>query len=105
MPNGSFVWRGADVRRQIESLVAARMQRAGEAGVEAARAQVPVKTGRTKASSEFTYDRSSQTLRISAGTPWSLHVEMGTSRVAARPFLRPGLIAAGRAFGGSSGTA
>lgn len=105
MPNGSFVWRGDDVRRQIEGLVAARMQDAGEAGVEAARAQVPVKTGRTRASIQFTYERTSQTLRISAGTPWAVYVEMGTSRMAARPFLRPGLIAAGRAFGGSGGTA
>ncbi|MDR3639519.1 MAG: hypothetical protein P4L84_37305 [Isosphaeraceae bacterium] len=105
MPAGSLEWRGDEVRKSIERLVEARMTQAGEAGVEAARELVPVKTGRTKASLEFSYDRATQTLRISAGTPWAVFIEMGTSRVAARPFLRPGMIAAGRAFGGSGGTA
>lgn len=105
MPAGSLQWRGDEFRKYLEGLVEARMTRAGEAGVEAARELVPVKTGQTKASLEYSYDRTTHTLRIYAGTPWAVFIEMGTSRIAARPFLRPGMIAAGRAFGGSGGTA
>jgi hypothetical protein len=105
MPAGRFEWRGDEFLRLVEGRLAARMDHAGRAGVEAARALVPVRSGRTKASLAFAYDRAARVLRITAGTPWAASVEMGTSRAPARPFLRPGLIAAGRAFRGAGGNA
>lgn len=100
----TIAWRGDAFRRQIEDEVAARLENAGAAGVQAARELVPVETGRTRDSIAATFDRATLTLQIHADTKWAIFIELGTSRMAARPFLRPALAAVGRAFGGGINT-
>ncbi len=98
----SFDWRGDAFTRQIEQSIADRLERAGVEGVRVARDLVPVRSGRTRDSIAYTLNRAALTLQIHAGTPWALFIELGTRRTPARPFLRPALIAAGRAFGGGA---
>ncbi len=95
-------WHGDAVLAAIRAQLDARMERAGAAGVQAAQALVPVRTGQTKASIGFTYDRSQGLLQLHAGTPWAVDVELGTRCTPARPFLRPALDAAAKALGNSS---
>lgn len=95
-----FQWLGDRFRKHVEDNVAVRLEMAGASGVEVARGLVPVDTGRTRDSIGFTFNRSTLTLQIYADTRWAVFLEMGTSRTAARPFLRPALAAVGRAFGG-----
>lgn len=99
-----FEWRGDAFRRQVEQHVADRLERAGTEGVRVAKSLVPVRSGRTRDSIGYTVNRASLTLQIYAGTPWALFIELGTRRMPARPFLRPALNAAGRAFGSSGGS-
>jgi len=97
----AFVWMGAQFERKVKQTVSARLHQAGEAGVEEARRLVPVDTGQTRASIGYTVDESRLLLQLHADTTWAVFVEMGTRRQPARPFLRPGLAAAGRVFGGN----
>ena len=100
----TLVWRGEAFRKGVLDVVAVRLENAGAAGVQAARELVPVETGRTRDSIGATFDRETLTLQIHADTKWALFIELGTSRMAARPFLRPALAAVGRAFGGGGNT-
>lgn len=96
-----LLWRGDAFQKAVLDEVAARLQKAGAVGVQTARGLVPVETGRTRDSIGYTFDRSTMILQIHAATRWAIFIEMGTSRMPARPFLRPALAAVGRAFGGS----
>jgi hypothetical protein len=105
MPSEAFKSRSAAFRKYVESQIKIRMTEAGRVGVEAARELVPVKTGQTMIRIEYLYGRASKTLGIPARAPWAVLAEMGTSRVPARSLPRPGMIASGRALGGTGGTA
>jgi hypothetical protein len=92
-------WHGDRFRDAIQREVAARLQRAGAAGVAVAREHVPVRTGRTRAAVTATVDRATLTLEIRAEARWAVFIELGTRRRPARPFLRPALVAAIKALG------
>lgn len=102
MAVGFLDWRGDAIRRQVLSEVDARMVRAGEAGAEEARRLCSVDTGQTAASIGWSYRQSDQTLQLHADTWWAVFVEFGTSRMRARPFLRPGMARAAQVFGGGA---
>lgn len=99
-----LIWRGEAFRKSVHDEIAARLAKAGAIGVQVARQRVPVATGRTRASIGYTFDRSTMTIQIFATSRWAVFIEMGTSRMPARPFLRPALAAVGRAFGGGIST-
>jgi HK97 gp10 family phage protein len=98
---GFVNWNPAGLFASVDAKIAAKMTQAGEAGVAEARRLVPVDTGQTKASIGFAWRQSDKTLQIYADTYWSVFLELGTSRMPARPFLRPGLAAAARVWGGN----
>jgi HK97 gp10 family phage protein len=89
-------------RRAVHDAVAARLEQARAVALETARRLVPVRTGQLKASIGATVDRADLRLVVYADAPHAAFVELGTSRMAARPFLRPALMAAGQAFGGGA---
>lgn len=95
-----LIWRGDAFRNAVLDDVAARLEKAGAAGAQVARELVPVKTGRTRGSIGYTFDRSTMTLQIYATSRWAVCIEMGTSHMPARPFLRPAMAVVGRMFGG-----
>jgi hypothetical protein len=64
-----------------------------------ARDLVPKDTWQTHDSIGYTYDQKSKTLTLHADTPWALFLELGTYKMAARPFLRPALLRAGSVWG------
>lgn len=97
----NFIWRGDSFRRSVIDEVATRLENAGRVGVQVARSLVPVDTGQTRDSIGYIFSRQTMQLQIYADTFWAVFLEFGTSRMPARPFLRPALNAAGKAFGGS----
>lgn len=82
----------------VDRLVEQRMHVAGQAMVGIARALVPVDTGLLKSTITYTYLPDTKTLTLHADTGYALFVEQGTYKMAARPYLRPALNAAGPAF-------
>lgn len=85
-------------RRQAVNRVLLKSSRvtgpAAEAIAEAARGLVPVDTGALKKSIESSTRRGSRGLqegKVTVGAKYALHVEYGTSKMAAQPYLRPAL--------------
>jgi hypothetical protein len=84
--------------RWLDQLIEQRMLAAGQAMVAVAKSLAAVDTGEMRDRTYFTYQPSTKTLTLHADAPWSLYNEFGTYKMAARPFLRPALNAAGPAF-------
>jgi hypothetical protein len=82
----------------IDDLVEKRMHAAGQAMVTIAKALVPVDTSLLQRSIYYTYSPDTKTLTLHADTGYAIFVEAGTHKMAARPYLRPALNAAGPAF-------
>jgi hypothetical protein len=74
------------------------MHVAGQAMVGIAKALVPVDTGLLRSTIAYSYAPDTKTLTLHADTGYSLFVETGTHKMAARPYLRPAMNAAGPAF-------
>jgi hypothetical protein len=76
--------------------IAARANRAGPAGVQAARAVVPVRTGKLRDSIGFTYDQSTMTLSLYADASYAYEVNRRAH------FMEAGLAAMRRIFTGGT---
>jgi hypothetical protein len=72
--------------------------------VNKARQLAPVDTGQLRDSINYTFHAATLTLIVYAEAPHASFVEFGTSRMAARPYLRPALAEASRVLGDSSAT-
>jgi hypothetical protein len=99
-----FEWFGDRAREHLIRLAAQRMRGAGEHGLEVARRLVPVDTGFLKSSLGYTFRQDTATLTLYADAHYSSSVEYGTSRHAARPYLRPALHAAAEHLMGTGAT-
>lgn len=89
--SGTFRWFGEQFQRYVERNVESKMDEAGKKAVTMARHLVPILTGQTRDSINYTYNKSKHELSLHADTFWSVFVERGTSKMAARPFLAPSL--------------
>jgi HK97 gp10 family phage protein len=97
-----FRWFGDKVKAEIGRQIDGRMNATGAAVVEEARRLAPVGTGQLRDSIGYTYRQSDKTLQIHADAPHAFYVEFGTRFMRARPYLRPALLKAGRAFAGKT---
>jgi HK97 gp10 family phage protein len=94
-PRGSFrmTWRGAEVAQALDDAVQTAMQETAEAAKAAAEERCPVDTGLLKSSIFAQVDApgasARRTLTVGADAPYAAYVELGTSRMAAQPFIRP----------------
>jgi HK97 gp10 family phage protein len=90
-----FDWRGAAITAKITEAVLQAMDETADAAKSAAQERCPVDTGRLRDSIDAIVDQSggSQRRRLTlfAAAPYALYVELGTSRMAAQPFLRPAM--------------
>lgn len=91
-------WFGDRAKAAIRQSLDARMDQAGKAIVARARELAPVETGKLRDSISYMYSTSTMTLTIHADMPYSGFVEFGTTRMSARPYLRPALAAASDLF-------
>jgi hypothetical protein len=98
----SFSFMSGWKERLLDPVIDARMRQAGIAGVEEARRLVPVRTGKLRDSIGYIYNQQTKTLTLYADQPYASFIELGTRRIAARPFLRPALAAMGRTWGGTT---
>ncbi len=99
---GLFRWAPQALVAAVHRQVDTRMRAMGNHGVQVARDLVPVDTGQTRDSIGFTFDQATQTLELYADTRWAIFLELGTSRMEARPFLRPALAAMAALWGGGN---
>jgi hypothetical protein len=84
------------IRTRMYDAVEAKMRRGLAAGIEESRSVVHVDTGQTRDSIGGYYDREEMTAVLYADTRWAAHLELRF------PFLRPGLAAMAREWGGNS---
>lgn len=75
---------------EISNAVRAALGDIGEKSVGYAQEVVPVDTGALRDS--LGYEASDNEVTIYAGQPYSSYVELGTSRQAAQPYLRPSVM-------------
>lgn len=77
----------------IKLETAADLQRLGQKAARNMRQLAPVDTGRLRNSIGVTNGSDSRGPYVDVGptTDYAIHVEFGTSRMAAQPFVRPGL--------------
>lgn len=98
----NFVSYADKIRSKVVDLVAARMEQMGAQAVSIAKELVPKDTHQTEDSIAYIWSRQTMTMTLYADTSWSIFLEMGTSRMAPRPFLRPAIMQVGRQFGGTA---
>jgi len=88
-----------DVLRQIEAQAEAAVKKAADKAVELAKKLAPVDTGFLRDSIEAINDPNLPGIigtRIVALAPYAEFVELGTHKMAARPFLTPAMFMARR---------
>lgn len=76
-------------REELAGALERALERCGERAGDYARQQCPVDTGRLRASIAHQVLPGEQTVHIGTDVPYAPYVELGTSRSAAQPFLRP----------------
>ncbi len=90
-----FTWRGAEVINALDDAIQAAMQATAEAAKAEAQSLAPVRTGLLRSSIYADVNApggsARRTLVLGADAPYALYVELGTSRQAAQPFLRPAI--------------
>lgn len=84
----------AAFKKELDGRVTGMLERMGSAVAEEARRLAPVRTGQLRDSIGYTIRQSDKTVQIHADVRWAYFVEFGTRSMAARPFLRPALLAA-----------
>jgi len=91
----AFTWRGAAVAQALDNAMQDAMQATALEAKAEAQALAPVDTGLLKSSVFADVNASGgagrRTLVVGANAPYAVYVELGTSRMAAQPFLRPTL--------------
>lgn len=90
---GSLRWHGPAARRLVEAAAERQLRRAGAAVVAHARRLAPVRTGALRDSIGYEVRRAPRgpVLVVFAAVPYAIYVEFGTSRMGARPYLRPAI--------------
>lgn len=84
-------------REHLREPVTRKLEQLGQQIENTAKGLCPVDTGRLRAS--IIHEVKGFTLRVgSKDVPYSAHVEYGTSRMSAQPYLRPAIQQAGRTF-------
>lgn len=89
---------GADLVARLGDRVRACLQAAGAEGEATAKVAAPVDTGTLRNSVTHELDATGSAVEVSAAAHYAIYVEMGTRRMAARPFMAPSLVAARQAF-------
>ena len=95
-----FVWHGRKFRNRIEAYMHTRLEAVGallEGDIKESFGESPapaggppgVDTGRLRAS--IANERKGMTLRVGTNVEYGPHQELGTSKMDARPFLRPAI--------------
>jgi HK97 gp10 family phage protein len=82
------------VKEEVKDKVMAMLEQMGQAVADKAKELCPVDTGQLKNSIGYTIVRSDMTVQIHADQSYAYFIEFGTRLMAARPFLRPALLAA-----------
>lgn len=93
-------WFGDRAKQAIIDAADSRLRAAGVAGVDTARHLVPIDTGKLHDSIGMTYDQSNSLVTIYADMPYAEHVEFGTSRQRAQPYIRPAMMEAAEVLKG-----
>lgn len=81
----------AKVMAEVMALSRAKLEAAGIVVTNEAKRRSPVDTGRLRAS--LTHDAGVDSVRIGTNVEYGPHLELGTSKQAAQPYLVPGLLA------------
>ncbi len=89
-------WKAKQFIAYVAGEVAVNMDRACEFAADRARAKVPVRSGLTKSDIDYEVDARALVVEGRIGIPkgkghafYGYFVEVGTSKMGARPFLRP----------------
>ena len=85
-------WFGPQVVAETKLIAGNRLDKAGFVVERAAKGNVPVDTGRLRSSIESR--RTGLISQIGTNVKYSLPVELGSTKSAAQPYLRPALIGA-----------
>lgn len=98
-----FRWFGDRIRQVVQERIDNQLYRMGEEIVARAQQLAPVRTGRLKSSIAYVVahgeGRGRSMLSIQVGAPYGIFVEFGTRYMSPRPYIRPALLAVGRAWG------
>lgn len=86
------------VPQQLENAIEKALDETGERAVRIARSLVRVRTGALQGS--IGYELSKAAMRFYAGKHYATYNEFGTSRMAAKPFMRPAVEAVRGQFAG-----
>ncbi|MCC6490676.1 MAG: HK97 gp10 family phage protein [Candidatus Hydrogenedentes bacterium] len=81
--------RTAEALKTMQGLHADRLRDFAEEMVDEAKDIVPVDTGNLRDSIDFTEEREQGLVKVFTQTGYGAWVELGTSRMAARPYLAP----------------
>lgn len=81
----------AYVVQHIKDAIEAALDEIGSVVEESAKQKVPVQTGALRDSIKHWADTGENTVMIGATKSYAPYVELGTSRMEARPFLRPAI--------------
>lgn len=86
-----YVWRGDDMTHSVKNNSQSGMQRLGEIAQSVMNSRVPVQTGYLKSTifSRVTISDGVLVLEFGASAYYTLFVELGTSTMPAKPFIRP----------------
>ncbi|MCU1617790.1 MAG: hypothetical protein JWO98_5330 [Frankiales bacterium] len=98
MPDIRYVWHTPESEAAIQEGVSKYFDETlGPRVVGNARRTVPVRTGHLEENivDEVGRDGGVITLRVGTDVPYGIYVELGTSRMAAQPWLRPAVLQAG----------
>lgn len=87
--------------KYIQPKIDKKMNEAGQAFVAEARRLVPKDTHQTENSIGYTYRQSDMQLICHVDTSWAIYLELGTSKMAPRPFMRPAMNAISAIWRGS----
>ena len=78
-----------EVKAEAKAKITAWLTAIGEDAAQTAAERAPVDTGRLKNSITSAVDPEEQVAYIGTNVEYAPYVELGTSRMAARPYLRP----------------
>ena len=79
------------LRRIMSAYSDERMRQLGVVAVQYAQYLAPERTGKLRQGISYEYDAGNKRLSLVTTAPYSLFVEFGTSKMRARPYVRPAL--------------
>ena len=92
MPKVTYTSNRKNVNKEMARLFDLTLTGAGEIVSTAARLLVPVDTGRLRNSIEYQVALQDQEVIIGSPVEYAPHQELGTSKMKAQPYLKPGML-------------